>query len=486
MVSKNIFLSFKTILIVGLFFRVLTAVFSEGYGMHDDHFLTVETPSSWVHHVDEGGWLPWSKEFKGVPQGHSFTYVGLNFLFFKTCNFIGINDPKILMVINRLLHALLSILVVYFGVKITEKVSNRKNAITVGWILSLLWLLPFMSVRNLVEMVSIPFLMWGMWLLLKAENSRKLFFYAVLLIGFAISFRFQVAIFTVGVAGYYLFRRQFTAFFYFSLGNIVSFCLTQGPVDFYVWGYPFAEFIGYVAYNLHQGTQYLPNTNYFMYFYVLFGVLLFPFGLLIGTGFFRSAKKQLFLFVPTAAFIVFHTLYPNRQERFILSILPFFIILGVIGFESLKERAFWNKAWNFSWKFFWILNIPLLLFFTFASTKKSRIDAMYALYGTEKNNPKILMEGSGDAATSQMPKFYANKWYASFKDVAVLTNDSTFKADYIFFSGKGGLKERVSYYKKQYPHLHLYKVCSPSTIDQIVHDLNPRNVNEYIEVWKVK
>ena len=486
MVSKNIFLSFKTILIVGLFFRVLTAVFSEGYGMHDDHFLTIEASASWVNNYDYNHWLPWTEGSTGKPEGHSFTYVGLNYLFFASCKFIGINDPKILMVINRLLHALLSILVVYFGVKITEKVSNRKNAITVGWILSLLWLLPFMSVRNLVEMVSIPFLMWGMWLLMKAENSRKLFFYGGLLIGFAISFRFQVAIFTVGVAGYYLFKRQFTAFFYFSLGNIVSFCLTQGPVDFYVWGYPFAEFIGYVEYNLHQGTQYLPNTNYFMYFYVLFGVLLFPFGLLIGTGFFRSAKKQLFLFVPTAAFIVFHTLYPNRQERFILSILPFFIILGVIGFESLKESTFWNKTWNFSWKFFWILNLPLLLFFTFASTKKSRIDAMYALYGTEKNNPKILMEGSGDAATSQMPKFYANKWYATFKDVTVLTNDSNFKADYIFFSGKGKLKERVIYYKKQYPHLHLFKVCSPSTIDQIVHDLNPRNVNEYIEVWKVK
>ena len=485
MVSKNIFLSFKTILIVGLFFRVLTAVFSEGYGMHDDHFLTVETPSSWVHHVDEGGWLPWSKEFKGVPQGHSFTYVGLNFLFFKTCNFIGINDPKLLMVINRLFHAVLSILVVYFGIKITEKVSNRKNALKVGWILSLLWLMPFMSVRNLVEMVSIPFLMWGMWWLLKGEQSKKVFIYAGLLIGFAISFRFQIAVFTVGVAGYYLFKRQFLAFFYFSLGNVLAFCLTQGPVDYYIWGYPFAEFIAYVDYNLHQGTQYLPNTNYFMYFYVLFGVLLFPFGLLIGTGFFRSVKKQLFLFVPTAAFILFHTFYPNRQERFILSILPFFIILGVIGFETLRLRPFWNKAWNFSWKFFWVLNIPLLLFFTVASTKKSRIDAMYSLYGTNKINPKILMEGSGDAATSLMPKFYANKWFATFKDVKEKTIDTTFHADYIFFSGKGNLNERVSFYKKQYPHLHLYKVCAPSTIDQIVHDLNPRNVNEYIEVWKI-
>jgi hypothetical protein len=486
MVSKNLFSSYKTILIVGLFFRILTAIFSEGYGMHDDHFLTIEASASWANHYDYNHWLPWTEGSTGKPEGHSFTYVGLNYLYFAACKFVGINDPKILMVINRLIHALLSILVVYFGIKITEKVSNRKNAITVGWILSLLWLMPFMSVRNLVEMVSIPFLMWGMWLLLKAENRRKYFVYAGLLIGLAISFRFQVAIFTVGVAAYYLLKREFSAFFYFCLGNVLSFCLTQGPVDYYIWGYPFAEFIGYVEYNLNQGTQYLPNTNYFMYFYVLFGVLLFPFGLLIGTGFFRSVKKQLFLFVPTAAFILFHTLYPNRQERFILSILPFFIILGVIGFQTLRERSFWNTMWNFSWKFFWILNLPLLLFFTFASTKKSRIDAMYSLYANGKNNPKILMEGTGDASISQMPKFYANTWYASFKDVTVRTVDTTFQADYIFFSGKGELGKRVAFYKKQYPHLHLHKICAPSTIDQIVHDLNPRNVNEYIEVWKVK
>ncbi len=484
MVSKNIFSSYKVILIVGLFFRILTAIFSEGYGMHDDHFLTIEASSSWANNYDYNHWLPWTEGSTGKPEGHSFTYVGLNYLFFASCKLIGLNDPKILMIFNRLLHALLSMLVVYFGIKITEKVSNRKNAINVGWILALLWLMPFMSVRNLVEMASIPFLMWGIWFLLEAKG-RSAFVYGGALIGLAISFRYQVAIFTIGLAGYYLLKRQFSAFFYFCLGNIISFSITQGIVDYFIWGYPFAEFIGYVSYNMTEGTTYLPNTNYFMYFYVLFGVLLFPFGLLMGVGFFRSVKKQLFLFIPTAAFILFHTWYPNRQERFILSILPFFIILGVIGFDTLRERSFWNKTWNFSWKFFWILNIPLLVFFTFASTKKSRINAMYSLYGTTKSNPQILMEGSGDASLSMMPKFYANTWHASFKEVTEKSIDSTFKPDYVFFCGKGELKHRVQFYKKQYPKLHLYKICAPSSIDQIVHDLNPRNVNEYIEVWKV-
>ncbi len=32
------FQSYKTIVFVGLFFRLIAAIFSEGYGMHDDHF----------------------------------------------------------------------------------------------------------------------------------------------------------------------------------------------------------------------------------------------------------------------------------------------------------------------------------------------------------------------------------------------------------------------------------------------------------------
>jgi hypothetical protein len=487
MLNKIDLNNFKTIVFVGLIFRLIAAVFSEGYGMHDDHFLTIEASASWANNYDYNHWLPWTEGSTGKPEGHSFTYVGLNYLFFAFCKFIGFVNPKGLMVVNRIIHALLSTLVVYFGIRITQQISTRKNAVIVGWILALLWLMPFMSVRNLVEMVAIPFLMWGIWFVLKDDRfNKKNLLLAGVMCGIAISLRYQIGIFSVGLAFYFLSKKSWGEFYYFSLGNVISFIITQGVVDFFIWGYPFAEFWSYVTYNMNQGTQYLPNTNYFMYFYVLFGVLLFPFGILIGIGFFRSYKNSMLLFLPTMLFLLFHTFYPNRQERFILSILPFFIILGVIGFEKLKERKFWNSFWSISFKIFWGLNVFLVCFFTIMSTKYSRINAMYSIYNEPKSNPAILMEGSGDASISLMPKFYGNKWHASFLEKTTLVSDSIKpKIDYIFFAGKGDLTKRIQFYKKEYPLMKLHKICEPSLIDKIVHDLNPRNVNEYIEVWKV-
>ena len=137
--QKIDFKSYKTILFFSITIRILAAIFSKGYGMHDDHFVIIETASSWSEGIDNSGWLSWSEQSLGSPQGHSFSYVGINYLFFKACRVIGFSDPQTLMLLNRLAHALLSLLVVYFGIKITDKISNRKNALLVGWLLAFAW-----------------------------------------------------------------------------------------------------------------------------------------------------------------------------------------------------------------------------------------------------------------------------------------------------------------------------------------------------------
>lgn len=479
--------SYKTILIAALIIRIIAAIFSKGYGMHDDHFLIVEAAASWVDGYDYNHWLPWSPESTGMPEGHSFTYVGLNFIFFYLMKLIGVSDPQLLMLLNRLVHALFSILIVYYGIKITEKLSDKKLAVYVGWFLALLWMMPFLSVRNLVEITCIPFILASIWFAIKNKGKYDLLF-AGLLIGFAVSIRYQVGVFAFTFAAIYFFQREWKKFIHYCLGVVVVFSITQGLVDYLIWGYPFAEFIGYATYNANEGTTYIPNNNYFMYVLVLMGTMLVPLGILMGIGFFKSIKKHYLLFIPTLAFIIFHSIYPSKQERFILPVFPIFLILGVIGYHLITQTNFVKNFWKWSVKIFWVINIPVLLVVSFSYTKKSRVESMYYFYESEDTPGRVLLEGTGGTSISMPPKFYSGHWYISFIDRGDTTKSLTvydgYSYDHIIFYGSENLEQRIADYKTIYPEMELKKKCEPSKLDLFMRWLNPLNRNEYIEVWK--
>jgi hypothetical protein len=232
----------------------------------------------------------------------------------------------------------------------------------------------------------------------------------------------------------------------------------------------------------------LPNTNYFMYIIVLVGSLFLPLGLLIGYGFFRSFKRYAILFIPTFAFLLFHTFYPNRQERFVLTIVPFFIILGVMGYQELCEFKSKVKLWKTSMLIFWILNTVFLCFATTMYSKKSRVEAMYSLYNNNMDNERILQEGSASQRTSMLPKFYGKAWHCTFIERIDSTQDlrvlEGMDYDYIMFFDELNLSHRIKQYKAIYPQMSLVNRCEPSFIDVLLRKLNPKNANEYIEVWK--
>jgi len=456
--------------------------------MHDDHFLIIESAGSWVDGFDYNHWLP-SHPYNSGPEGHSFTYVGINYYYFLMLKSFGIADPKVLMIFNRLLHAALSMIVVIYGIKITLKISTVQNAKIVGWLLALLWITPFLAVRNLVETASIPFLVLGVWLIIR-ESKKIDFLWAGMLIGLAVSFRYQIGVFALGIAAIYFFQQKWKAFLFFCSGVLILFIFTQGFIDYLIWKRPFAELEAYVTYNLNQGTEYLPNQNYLMYFLVLIGVMLVPLGFLLFAGFIKSWRKHMILFVPTVVFILFHTFYPNRQERFVLSILPFFIILGVIGFSLFKASVNRDKIWRFSWIAFWIINIPMLLVASVTYSKKSRVEAMYSIHNDGIKKEVIIMEGSGGGSVSMLPRFYSGEWQSVIYDRTskeqppIEVHEPAMVPDYIFFFEETNLEKRIAEYKTIFPDLKLVKKCNPSLIDQLLRYLNPKNSNEYIEVWK--
>jgi hypothetical protein len=87
-----------------------------------------------------------------------------------------------------------------------------------------------------------------------------------------------------------------------------------------------------------------------------------------------------------------------------------------------------------------------------------------------------------------LPKFYAQDWQISFTSridsTQSLLEDSSLNYDYIYFFDEKNLSERIKAYKSIYPKMTLAMKCFPSSIDVVLRELNPRNSNEYIEIWK--
>ena len=115
---------------------------------------------------------------------------------------IGVSDPKIIMVFVRLFTSSFSILALVYGIKLVRKLANQKTSILVGWVLAILWFLPFLGARSLVELACIPFLIIPIYQIIKYEKKELgiwIVLIAGLLLGLAFSIRFQTALFTLGI-----------------------------------------------------------------------------------------------------------------------------------------------------------------------------------------------------------------------------------------------------------------------------------------------
>ncbi len=511
-----------SVILIALLARLVAALFSQGYAFHDDYFLVVDAAQSWLSNYNWNDWMPKMQRelypaLEPIPQGHSLLYPGIHYLFLSAFEWLGIFDPKLKMLLIRLIHALLSLYVVYFSYKITLKYSNQKIAQTLGLFIALIWFMPFMSVRNLVEMACIPFLVWGTWILVKGEgikNSLLPYFYSGLILGIAFSFRFQTLVYTGGAGFVLLFRKQWKETFVFGIGIMLSIAFFQGIIDILIWKRPFVELTEYVVYNIMHRNEYGVN-NYYMYFTLFIGMIIPPLGLYLFFGWFQTIKKYPLLFWPTFLFFIFHTVFPNKQERFILPIITLYIIVGAIGWWQYMEKStFWQKnkkLFNRSMYFFWVLNILMLIIVSTTYSKRSRCEAMVFL-GGQADAKYIIVEESSRGEVTQMPTFYAGKDLVFYNIPNINNSDSIseIKTDsilfhhqivpnagyiskmnwpepqYALFVNQNNLDNRVAEMKNYYPGMKQIKVISPSYIDLLMKKAVPSNNNQLIFVYCLK
>ena len=360
------------IILIALVPRLIAAVFSKGYGMHDDHFGPIEQPFIIMHDISY-----WTS--RATPHGHSIVYPSIHYVLLNVCEAVGIQDPQQKMYIVRFLHAVYSLLVVFFGYKIAEVIRNRETAKKVGLLLALFWAFPFLSVHNLIEMVCIPPLMAGFYFALTSKEKLQNAFFAGLWFGLAFVFRYQTLSMIATLGLIVLFRKDFKQFALMTAGFFLTALAIQGSADIFAWGYPFASFIEYMRYNSTHGYDYTTGPWY-NYSLLVLGAFIPPMSFLLIFGFFRNWKKTLLILLPVMVFFILHSLFPNKQERFIFPVVPLILLLSVVGWEEfVKESPFWSRhkiTLKSLWVCFWIINLILLVPFTTYYSKKSRVEAM--------------------------------------------------------------------------------------------------------------
>jgi hypothetical protein len=483
----------KSILFVALILRLIAVVFAKGFGMHDDHFLIIEVAQSWVAGFDYNNWLPWSEGSAGIPQGHSLFYVGIHYLIFSFFKLIGFSNPDYQMYVIRLMHALYSLLVVSLSYKITLKLADKKSATIVGWLMAIAWFMPWLSVRNLVEMVSIPPLLYSIWLIIKDDNTTaRRYLWAGFIGTIAFSIRFQGILFVGGIGLVLLIQKQWREAFFYGIGGLFSILLIQGGIDLYVWGRPFAEFTEYVNYNLHNSGEY-PNGPWYNYLLLLIGFFVVPYGLMLFAGFLNVKRKWLIVFVPTLVFLAFHSYFPNKQERFIFPILPMYVMLGVVGWQAFLDGKLNNNFWKIFTKvsliIFLLVNFTILPIITTGYSKRARVEAMLYLYD-KPNTDRIIADATSKAPYKVLPLYYSGNWKTRvriFRDPSDYTKkQKVFTQKYVFFFGQTNLENRVAQLENLTGPLHQEFIATPSLIDRLLQGMNSVNANDTIFIYAME
>ncbi len=485
------------ILFLGGFFRLIAVILSKGYGMSDDHFLVIEPSQSWVDGHDYNNWLPSLTPGLTQASGHSMLYPGLHYLFFLICDKIGFTDPQGKMYIVRLLHAIWSMLVVWIGYKITLRIGGVKAAKAAGLLLAIYFFMPMLSVRNLVEMVCIPPLVLATWYYYRYQtDARKAGFYAGLMLGIAFSIRFQTATFIAGYGLVILLMRNWKMLAWLIIGGVLSVGIVQACTDMIIWGRPFVEFAEYVRYNMENSETYGVSAWY-KYLLLLGGIMLPPLSIMLMYGFLQSWRKYLIVFLPAFIFFVFHSMFPNKQERFIMPAVPFIIMGGTAGWYMMLEQS--QKQWMYkltriAFVVFFVLNTIPLFVISAAYSKRSRVEAM--VYLRNKNDANnFCIEQSMDESSTLPPLYYFGKWGHVYELNAlrpmsqllceVKNADSLTRPGYVLFIKDDDLDKRVAKFKTYFPNISYETLIEPGFIDKVLHKLNPRNKNYNIYIYRI-
>ncbi len=493
---------FTTVFLIALFFRIIAVIFSRGFGFSSEQFIYVGMPNAWIDNIDYR-LLDIRNSHATAPEGISLFYFSLNYCWFWFLKFIGITNPSLLAFFSRLLHAMVSLLVVSFGYRITDLISGKKAAWYSALVLAACWFMPYVSVHNIAAFACTPFLLYGTLIIIRQEVlraaefdenlHRSSFIVAGFFLGLGFSVWYQSLLFLIGILLSLMILKNFKASIITSIGIILSIGIVQVIPDIIVWGKPFADLRVFIA----NSADYLFHFTKTPWIYISIVTILLafipPVSFMLLFGFFKSAKRNIITFLPVLLYIVYYTIFPNKNEIYILPIIPLFIITGVAGWFSFKENSnFWHKN-KLLHKYLWMLTIVvnfILLFFTTTTYSNKAEMKVMSYISNFKDADLIVIEDKCNENYRHPAIFYAKQWPEYMivnrsndmdDNIVKMTGKDV---DFVIFRGKDNLEERVKIMTEHYPYMQYEATFEPSVLDIFCHKIKGNQQDGSITVYK--
>lgn len=406
----------------------------------------------------EGGfaqfWQPGSTPLI-QPKGESLLYKGFMLTIFYLFRMGSQLSPDDKMLIIRGLHAFASMVTVILGYRIARRQAGPAAGEFAGILLAILWFIPWTTVRNLPEVLVIPILVAGVWLLINRKKPPLIpALLSGVIMGMAFSIWFGSGFFIIGIIPALVFMGMFTELLLFSAGLFLSVGLLQGIPDILVWGKPYVEITIYYK-TIIQNTFRINFPDSLMYMAILTLLIIPPFSIFLLWGFVRMWKRLMLIVFPTTIFILWFALGSSPSMPHILPSVPFVIIAGASGWmlyiRGSNLAVKYQKSYNYILTAFWIINIGLLSLATTMYSNKSRIEAFKHI-SNFKDIRSYLIENSTDSAEIAFPKFYLGQLVSEYQlnkgiDKKILfdriKSDKVNMPRFVFFVDEKDFKKRI-------------------------------------------
>jgi len=401
---------------------------------------------------------------------------------------IGIHDPGVEMLLVRLVQAAYSLLVVYFVYRMLERSLGRESAMLGGLLAAAFFAMPVTAVHQLEESVAQVPLLAACWWWQRSESAIGYRLSAIwgalagVALGTALILRFPligfVAAFVIMALLQRVTPRQKLAF----LGGLALVIVLQGYSNVFInhqWGYSFIERLGPMFHPQRMALEAegYPSSPPWHYVLTLVAALIPPVSILLLAAAIQGGRRFPLIGIATLVFLVSHSIVANKQERFLLPILPLLLILVVAGLPWLAARI--APAYHGMWWYFWIVNGALLLVLTLSFAKKDRVEPLLFVYHRHDATGVLVAQYNESFG---VPEYYLGKPQPTLVVVGreqevhvggvpinyVILYSDTPEADRVFLAGA------------LHRNLTLLTTITPSLADRLAHAINPRHNKAHI------